>query len=99
MAKNLRQRKVKQSPPSDDLREKRSKTVATTSRGINPLLILLLVCVVLTWGIAATLIFNLVDYKAMLDWAKNLAPGQKTANLEEAPAREEVVDVLPYPIV
>ena len=28
-------------------------------------LILLLVCVILTWGVAATLVFNLVDYKGM----------------------------------
>jgi len=56
----------------DDLHDKRVKAVGATSKGINPLLILLLVCVVLTWGIAATLIFNLVDYKSMIDKSKNV---------------------------
>merc|ERR1719276_74705 len=52
--------------------ERRDDISRSNGKGGNPLLILLLVCVILTWGFAATLVFDLVDYKGLVGWADEL---------------------------
>lgn len=83
-------RKRKTSPQVKDDSPKQQKS--SHEQKINPLLILLLVCVILTWGVAATLVFNLVDYKGMAEWASKMVNSEpKTVNPESSPNVEEVL--------
>ncbi|CBY18494.1 unnamed protein product [Oikopleura dioica] len=69
---------------TSDSDERRDDISKSNGKGGNPLLILLLVCVIVTWGVAATLVFDLVDYKGLVEKGKNIGSEIQEEDIKNA---------------